>query len=77
MHGESYSSWSMCLSVKSHLTSGASVHPENTVMYSSRNGGQNFLGFSLIQHCSFESHMYGWPFSCEKRACMRIIVNTT
>ena len=32
---------SVCLSVKSHLTSGVSVHPKNTVVYSVGNGGQN------------------------------------
>ena len=30
----------VCVSVKSHLTSGASVCPENTVMYPAGNGGQ-------------------------------------
>ena len=30
----------VCLSVKSYLTSGASVRPENTVVYSASNGGQ-------------------------------------
>ena len=30
----------VCVSVKSHLTSGASVHPENTVTYSAGNGSQ-------------------------------------
>ena len=41
---------SVCLSVrlsdKSHLTSGASVRPENTVMYSAGNEGENLVGFS-------------------------------
>ena len=48
MH-ESYGTWSVCLSVsvKSHLTSGASVRPENTVTYSVGNGGQKIGGFSL------------------------------
>ena len=35
---------SVCLSVKSNLTSGASVHPENTVMYSAGNGGRKICG---------------------------------
>ena len=35
---------SVCLSVKSHLTSGASVHPENTVVYSAGNEGQKICG---------------------------------
>ena len=35
---------SVCLSVKSHLTSGASVRPENTVTYSGGNGGRKICG---------------------------------
>ena len=38
---------SVCLSVKSHLTSGVSVCPENTLAYSAGNRGQKFVGFSL------------------------------
>ena len=34
----------VCLSVKSHLTSGASVRPENPVTYSAGNGGQKICG---------------------------------
>ena len=34
----------VCLSVKSHLTYGASAHPENTVTYSVGNEGQNICG---------------------------------
>ena len=34
----------MCLSVKSHLTSGAFVRPENTVTYSAGNGGRKICG---------------------------------
>ena len=30
----------MCVSVKSHLTSGVSVRPENSFMYSAGNGGK-------------------------------------
>ena len=37
----------MCVSVKSHLTSGASVRPETSVTYSAGNGGQKNVGFSL------------------------------
>ena len=49
---EGYCSWvsvcvCVCLSVKSHLTSGVSVRPENTVRYPVGNGGQKFVGFSL------------------------------
>ena len=35
---------SVCLSVKSHLTYGASVRPENAVTYSSGNEGQKVCG---------------------------------
>ena len=38
---------SVCLSVKSHLTYGASVRPENAVTYSAGNEGQKIVGFSL------------------------------
>ena len=34
----------MCLSVKSHLTYGASVRPENAVTYSAGNEGQKICG---------------------------------
>ena len=34
----------VCLPDKSHLTSGASVRPENTVTYSAGNEGQNVCG---------------------------------
>ena len=57
MRSEGYGTWScvcvcvcvsvclsVCLSVKSHLTSGASVRPENTVVYSAGNGDQKFCG---------------------------------
>ena len=48
MRSEGYGSWvcvSVCLSVKSHLTSGVSAHPENTVTYSAGNGGQKICVF--------------------------------
>ena len=35
----------VCASVKSHLTSGASVSPENSVTYSTGNEGQNLWRF--------------------------------
>ena len=42
----------VCVSVKSHLTSGASVCPENTVTYSAGNKGlsKNLWGF--LRNCS-------------------------
>ena len=58
---------SACVSVQSHLTSGASVRPENTVTYLAGNGGKKFAGFSLkLLSCR---NMYNWPFSCGKHAC--------
>ena len=43
MRSEGYCSW-VCVSVKSHLTYGASVRPENAVTYSAGNEGQNICG---------------------------------
>ena len=37
----------VCVSVKSHLTSGASVLPENTVTHSAAMEVKKFVGFSL------------------------------
>ena len=37
----------VCLSVKSHLTSGAFVRPEDTVTYSVGNEGQKYVMISL------------------------------
>ena len=57
MRSEGYCSW-VCVSVKSHLTSGTSVHPENTVTCSAGSGGPKICGvFSVaeIQHFSIES----------------------
>ena len=36
--------WSVCLCVRSHLTYGASVRPENAITYSAGNEGQNICG---------------------------------
>ena len=64
---------SVCLSVKSHLTSKASVRPENTVTYSAGDKGQKLCGFfsetSPLQRSSTAKHTYGPPFSCRKHAC--------
>ena len=51
--GHVRTSW--CLSVKSHLTSGASVRPENTVVYSAGNGGQKICGF-FFETAPFKSY---------------------
>ena len=40
---------SVCLSGKPHLTtSGASVHPETDVTYSTGNEGKKFVGYSFV-----------------------------
>ena len=46
---------SVCLSVKSDLTSGVSVRPENTVVYSMGNGGQNICGV-FFETAPFKSY---------------------
>ena len=75
---------SVCLSVKSHLTSGASVRPENAVTYSAGNEGQKICGVfsetAPLQRSSTPSvdgHTYSRPFFLRKAARMRIIVFTT
>ena len=45
----------VCLSVKSHLTSGASVRSENTVTYSAGNGGQKICGV-FLETAPFKSY---------------------
>ena len=48
MRSKGYSTWfvcvCVCVSVKSHLTSGVSVRPENAVMYSAGNRSQKICG---------------------------------
>ena len=46
---------SVCLSVKSHLTYGASVLPENAVTYSTGNEGQKIFG-DLPETTAFKSY---------------------
>ena len=58
MRSEGYSTWvcvSVCLSVKSHLTYGASVRPENAVTYSAGNEGQKICG-DLPETTAFKSY---------------------
>ena len=43
-YGSCHVCLSVCLSVKSHLTSGASVRPENSATYSAANEGQKICG---------------------------------
>ena len=55
MRGEGYCSCP-CVSIKSHLTSGASVRPENNVTYSAGNGGRiicgDFSETAPLQRCT-------------------------
>ena len=58
MRSEGYGTWScvcVCVSVKSHLTSGASVGPENTVAYSAGNGGKK-IGGVFFETAPFKSY---------------------
>ena len=58
MRSEGYSTWvcvSVCLSVKSHLTYGASVRPENAVTYSAGNEDQKICG-DLPETTAFKSY---------------------
>ena len=71
----------VCVSVKSHLTSGASVRPENAVTYSSGNGGQKLCGvfsetvpLQRFSTASVESHNVPSAIFLQK-ARMRIIIN--
>ena len=60
MCSDGYSIWvCLCvyLSVKSHLTSGVSVRPENTVTYSVSNGGQKICGF-FSETAPFQRYMH-------------------
>ena len=45
----------VCLSVKSHLTYGASIRPENAVMYLAGNEGQKICG-DLSETAAFKSY---------------------
>ena len=60
---------SVCVSVKSHLTYGASVRPENAVAYSAGNEGQNICGVFSEKAPLLRSsgvavvfHTFRWPF---------------
>ena len=58
MRSEGYRSWvclCVCLSLKSHLTYGASVRPENAVTYSAGNEGQKICG-DLPETTAFKSY---------------------
>ena len=55
---------SVCLSVKSHSTLEVSLHPENAVMYSAGDKGQNICGIfsetALLPRSS--APILGWPY---------------
>ena len=55
MRSEGYCSRSVCLSVKSHLTYGASVRPENAVTYSAGNEDKKICG-DLPETTAFKSY---------------------
>ena len=58
MRSEGYSTWvcvCVCLSVKSHLTYGASVRPENAVTYSAGNKSEKICG-DLPEMTAFKSY---------------------
>ena len=57
----------VCVSVKSHLTSGASVRPENTVTYSAGNGGRKICG-----DFSETAPLQGYTASCIVGYCSDI-----
>ena len=66
----------VCVSVKSHLTLEASLHPENAVTYSAGDGGQIICGV-FPETASFQSYstpcIVRLPFShCRIRACASI-----
>ena len=70
---------SVCLSVKSHLTYGASVRPENAVTYYE---GQKFVGFSLKPlRCRdpalppLYGHAYSRPFFHAYFSCTRMHIS--
>ena len=55
MRSEGYCSWVVCVSVKSHLTYGVSVHPENAATYSVGNESKNICG-DLPETTAFKSY---------------------
>ena len=73
-------SLSLCVSVMSHLTSGASVHLESIVTYSVGNKGHNIVGLPLkplrYRDPALPPLMYSQPSSCRKHACTLIVFTT-
>ena len=67
--GLQYLGLSVCVSVKSHLTYGASVCPENAVMYLAGNEGQTICGvfpenapLLRLSGVAVVFHTFRWPF---------------
>ena len=52
----------VCVSIKSHLTYGASVRPENVVTYSVSNEGQNICSDNAPLLRSSGVVVLRWPF---------------
>ena len=76
---EGYCSWvclSVCVSVTSNLTLGASLSSKCCHVLSGQQRSKNRGVFSEnrfvaeIQHCSIESHRYSRPFSAEVLMCI-------
>ena len=74
----------VCVSVKSHLTYGASVRPENAVTYSAGNEGQKICGVfsetaplqrsstpSVVRPC-VQSAIFPCVFSCTRMRISRV-----
>ena len=66
----------VCVSVKSHLTSGASVCPENATMYSAGNEGKYICGdfretyaFQRLSAPSLGGPYIRLAISCQEHAC--------
>ena len=68
---------SVCLSVKQHLTSGASVRPENAVTYSAGNVGRKIVAFSLklLRSRATALPAYGYSAVVTARALLKYHVD--
>ena len=73
----------VCLSVKSHLTYGASVCPENAVTYSAGNEGQKICGVFSVNAPLLRSsgvavvfHTFRWPFFFTAKWCACVSIFT-
>ena len=62
MRSEGYSTWSVCVSVKSHLTCGASVRPEKAVTYAADDEGRKICR-DLPETTAFKSYAAKKPIA--------------